>query len=140
MKKTVLVTGGTGFIGARLIPMLAEQYQVISLARTRQKTADGVIGVKGSFHSFEDLRQLDSYRIDALVHLAAVTGGCSEAEGIEVNVAGTRRLIRYLVDRDCRQFALASSVAATGCLTDAEPRFMPLQLPMPPSKSGPANR
>ncbi len=132
MKKTILVTGGTGFIGSQLVSRLAERHQVISLARSKQKAANGVIGIKGCFHSFEDLRQLDGHRIDALIHLAAVTGGCSEADGIEVNVAGTRRLVRYLVDRGCRKFVLASSIAAVGCLTDSEPRFIPLQLPMPP--------
>ena len=129
---TVLVTGGTGFIGSRLVPLLAERHQVISLARSTQKAATGVIGVKGCFHAFEDLRQLDRHPIDALVHLAGVTGGCSEADGIEVNVAGTRRLLRYLVDRGCRKFVLASSIAAVGCLTDCDPPFRPLKLPMPP--------
>lgn len=129
---TILVTGGTGFIGSRLVPLLAAQHEVISLARTAQKDQPRVKTVRGTFHSFEDLRRLDGSRIEALVHLAGVTGGCSEQDGLEVNVAGTRRLLRYLADRGCRKFVLASSVAAVGCLTDREPRFAPQQLPIAP--------
>ena len=88
--------------------------------------------VKGTFELFEDLRQLDRHNIDALIHLGAVTGGCSEEDGINVNVQGTRRLMRYLIDRGTRRFIMASSIAATGCLTNPEPRFVPLQLPMRP--------
>jgi UDP-glucose 4-epimerase len=129
---TILITGVSGFIGARLAQDLAATHRVIGLSRKQPKDALGSRFVRGSFDSFEDLRQLDSERIDAAVHLAAVTGGCSEEDGLAVNVQGTRRLLRYLVDRGTRKFVLASSIAAVGCLTGDEPRFTPLHLPMRP--------
>ena len=45
-----------------------------------------------------------------------------------VNVEGTRRLMRYLIDRGCRKFVMASSIAAVGFQSR---RFRPLQLPIP---------
>lgn len=66
--------------------------------------------------------------IDILIHLAAVTGGCTEEDGLRVNVAGTHHLLRYLIDRGCRKFVLASSIAAVGMQSVD---FRPLQLPMP---------
>jgi UDP-glucose 4-epimerase len=60
--------------------------------------------------------------------LAEVTGGCSEEDGLAVNVQGTRRLYRYLLDHGCRKFITASSIAAVGSLDN---NFVPLQLPIP---------
>ena len=121
-----LITGASGLIGNAFAQQLSEKRPVICLSR--KKIGGDVTAVQGEFHSFEDLRQLDAFPISCVVHLAAVTGGCSEEEGLAVNVLGTRRLLRYALDRGCRKFVLASSIAAAGCLSDA---FMPLQLPIP---------
>lgn len=82
----------------------------------------------GDFTSATDLARLDDHEIDAVVHLAAETGGTTEESGLAVNVLGTRRLLRYLADRGVKRFVVASSIAATGCLS---PDFLPRQLPIP---------
>jgi len=129
-KGYTLITGASGFIGMALAHQLAALEEtfgpVICLSRHRpDKTLPFI---KGEFHSFEDLRQLDRYDIRRVVHLAAVTGGCSEEDGLAINVQGTRRLLRYALDRGCRKFVLASSIAAVGCLSK---EFLPRTLPMP---------
>lgn len=123
---TILITGASGFVGRKLTESLMGVKNVIGLSRTQPNLE--VPYVKADFHSFEDLRKLDSYSIDTVVHLAAVLGGCSEEQAMAVNVQGTRRLFRYLIDRGCKKFISASSIAATGCL---DPDFVPLQLPIP---------
>jgi len=125
---TILVTGATGFLGSRLTAALAGRHRVLALTRAKRISGDAV-HVRGAFSSFEDLRALDAHTLDAAVHLAAVTGGCTEEETLAVNVDGTRRLLRYLLDRGCRRIVLASSIAAVGCLDG--PNFLPLRLPMP---------
>jgi len=123
---TILITGASGFIGKALAASLAEQHDVICMSR---KSPDlDLPYVRGDFSAFEDLRQLDRYDIDVVVHLAAVTGGCLEREGILVNVEGTRCLMRYLIDRGCRKFVMASSIAVVGFQSC---KFRPLQLPIP---------
>ena len=71
---------------------------------------------------------LDGLKIDVVVHLAAVTGGCREEDGLLVNVEGTRKLLRYFSDRGCTRFVNASSIAAVGFQS---PKFRPLELPIP---------
>jgi nucleoside-diphosphate-sugar epimerase len=88
----------------------------------------GLPWVRAYFGAFEDLRALDAHEIDAVVHLAAVTGGSFERDGILVNVEGTRCLMRYLIDRGCEKFVFASSIAAVGF---QNVRFRPLELPIP---------
>lgn len=123
---TILVTGASGFIGKALAASLAEKHDVVCMSR-RNPGLD-LPYVRGNFGAFEDLRQLDAYAIDVVVHLAAVTGGCLERDGILVNVEGTRCLMRYLMDRGCRKFVMASSIAAVGMQSV---KFRPLSVPIP---------
>lgn len=126
---TIAITGTSGFIGAALAESLAAsgEHSVYCISR-KPTSAPGVTAFKGVFHSFEDLRQFDEFNIDTVVHLAAVTGGCREEDGILVNVEGTRKLMRYFIDRGCRKFVNASSIAAVGFQST---EFRPLQLPIP---------
>lgn len=126
----ILVTGASGFIGQALAASLAKQHEVICMSRRDPRPAIGeeLPWVRGFFGAFEDLRQLDDTPLDGVVHLAAVTGGCLERDGILVNVEGTRCLMRYLMDRGVRKFVLASSIAAVGFQSV---KFRPLQLPVP---------
>lgn len=122
----VLVTGASGYIGRALVTELSSVHRVIAMSRKPSAVSVGEY-VRGDCGSFEDLRQLDGIPIDALVHLAGETGGAPEEAALAANVLGSRRLLRYLTDRGCRKFVLASSIAATGCL---HPEFTPEQLPI----------
>ena len=123
---TILVTGASGFIGSALSEALGADHEVIGMSRS---TVDipGVTYVKGEFGSFEDLRQLDSWEFDAVVHLAAELHG-PERDFVIVNGEGSRCLMRYLIDRGCRKFVMASSIAAIGC---QGVEFRPDVLPIP---------
>lgn len=123
---SILVTGASGFIGKALSASLAERHDIICLSR--KAPGLDLPWVRGDFGSFEDLRQLEQFKLDAVIHLAAVTGGGTEREQVLVNVEGTRCLLRYLVDRGCNKCVLASSIAAVGFQNVA---FRPLQLPIP---------
>lgn len=122
---TILITGASGFIGQGLATFLAGRHSVICMSR--RSTGSDLDWVRGDFCAFEDLRQLDGRQIDVVIHLAAVTGGCLERDGILVNVEGTRCLMRYLIDHGCRKFVMASSIAVPGMQSVA---FRPLALPI----------
>jgi nucleoside-diphosphate-sugar epimerase len=122
----VLVTGASGFLGSRLLARLAADHRLVALSRN---PVDGAaVSVTGAFTSAADLAGLDAHPIDTVVHLAAATGGSSEEDALDVNVSGTRRLLRYCVDRGVTRFVLASSIAAVGCLSSD---FLPRELPIP---------
>ena len=122
----VLITGASGFIGKALSVSMSKKHNVICMSRKDPKL--DLTYIRGEFSSFEDLRQLDKYDIDVVVHLGAVTGRCLERDGILVNVEGTRCLMRYLIDKGCKKFVLASSIAAVGA---QDKDFQPIKLPIP---------
>ena len=123
---TVLITGASGFIGRALAASMSEDHEVICLGR-RNPQIEAVRYLRGDFTHFEDLRQLDRHHVDAVVHLAAVTGGCLERDGLLVNVEGSRCLMRYLIDNGCRKFVMASSIAAVGIQrVDFRPDTVPI--------------
>lgn len=126
----ILITGASGFIGSALARTLSSSQHHEPFCLSRSPTDHlGAVSVSGDFAAPEELHILDRYgKIDVLVHLAAVTGGCTEEECLRVNVLGTHGLLRYLIDRGCRKFVLASSIAAVGMQSVD---FRPLQLPMP---------
>ena len=126
----ILITGSSGFIGKALAQEIAKSanHELICLSRSPTEVP-GAAEIRGDFSEPNELRKLDPHGgIDVLVHLAAVIGGCSEEDGLRVNVAGTHHLLRYLIDRGCKKFVLASSIAAVGMQSV---NFRPLQLPMP---------
>lgn len=123
---SILVTGASGFLGRAVCESLSKKHDVVCMSR--KNPGLGLPWVKGEFGSFEDLRKLNDRPIDALVHLGAVTGGCTERDAMMVNTEGSRCLVRYLIDRGCKKFVLASSTAAVGF---QRIDFKPLQLQMP---------
>ncbi len=123
---TVLVTGASGLIGNSLVRKLESRHRVLAMSRQRPD-GEGFTYIRGDFTCWEDLSQLDAYEIDGAVHLAAVTGGCIEREGILVNVEGSRVLMQYLASRGSGKIVLASSIAATGFQnTDFVPDRLPI--------------
>ncbi len=136
----VLITGASGFVGSRLLARLAGDHDVVVLSR-RPRTVDIVAErergagdgpayatVRADFSSREELQALDEHEIDVVVHLASEIGECSEQAGLAVNVLGTRTLMRYLIDRGCKRFVVASSIAAVGSSSED---FVPRALPIP---------
>lgn len=104
----IFVTGGTGFIGQRLVPaLLGRGHQVVALVRTYERARElprGVRAVAG------DVTKPESYRAqlagcDAVLHAASASGVAParrERERLErINVGGSRSL---------REAALAAGV------------------------------
>jgi len=124
---TILITGAGGLIGTSLSRTMATKHDILGLDFRKPEGLDIPFAV-GRIGSSEDLQQLDQYDIDVVIHLAAMKSQAPEPDIFLVNVEGTRCLLRYLIDRGCRKFVLASSIAAVGVRSL---KFRPMQLPIP---------
>lgn len=119
MKRRVLVTGASGFIGKVLVPYLIEQgYEVRCLVRPTSNTQAlehlSVELVEGNLSDKASLSRAMK-GVDVIYHLAAQINMSTKESFSEVNAKGTKKLLEAACEQDSRPAILAvSSLAATG--------------------------
>lgn len=143
MGKKILITGGCGFIGANLIPLLLkEDYQVRVLDNLSRGYLEyledyDIDFVQGDVRNTKDTDEA-SRGCDYIIHLAAfgsVVESVSEPfENFEVNAKGTLNLLNSSVKNDVSKFIFASTGGAL--IGDAEPPVNENSLPQPISPYG----
>src|SRR5688500_4002765 len=117
MRDGVFVTGGSGFVGRRVLPeLLTLGRPVFGLDRSgtlaAMPDAGGITVVKG------DLLQPETYRsalrsCDVVVHLAAATGAAPATEHQRVNARGTEVLLEECLAAGVAKILFVSSIAVT---------------------------
>ena len=128
----VLVTGGAGFIGRHLVPILLERGHAVSVIDSLTETVHGPDPqlssslTKDSRFVRADIRDTDAWSFlsdaapDAVIHLAAETGVGQSMYEIrrytDVNIQGTATMLDELRSHgtDVGHFVLASSRAVYG--------------------------
>lgn len=124
----IVVTGGAGFLGSRLISTLLEKNgkdnypafdQIICVDLVACPVKDErIVSLTGDIADPEFANQIISKGTIAVYHMAAVLSGQSEAEfdvGMRVNVDGTRALLEAArATGECPRFIFTSSLAVFG--------------------------
>jgi 2-alkyl-3-oxoalkanoate reductase len=111
--RTILVTGGTGFLGRHVVRrLIAQGYAVRVLAR-KLAQVDPLVA-QGAEIFWGDVADPESFdaafsRCDAVVHLAAGTSG-SEKDSLTATLQGTRNLLDL-----CRRHRPARLVYISSC-------------------------
>lgn len=112
MIKTIAVTGGTGFVGARLIDLaLLHKYQVRALTRRDQPPRAGVTWVRGALDNADSLLELAT-GADAVIHVAGVISAPTRAGFEAGNATGTLNMVEAAKGGGVRRFVHVSSLAA----------------------------
>ncbi|MCP4440485.1 MAG: NAD-dependent epimerase/dehydratase family protein [Aureispira sp.] len=120
--KRVLVTGGTGFVGAYLLHYLVQKgYEVCALKRASspmylvQEIVDKIEWIEGDLLDLNILEQALK-GVDHVYHSAAMVS--FGAKGVErmmkVNVEGTANLVNLSIEAGVEKFLQVSSIAALG--------------------------
>lgn len=112
--KNLFVTGATGFVGRHLLPRFSACDKVFCLTRSASTPPGGVPKnvewVRGTLHdpgSFAGILP----DVQAVVHLAALTGKARPSEYAYANAAGTKALVDAAVRAGVHNFLHVSSVA-----------------------------
>jgi UDP-glucose 4-epimerase len=113
----ILVTGGTGFIGSRLLTRLAADHDVYALARTHGAADAGVEWIEGDLAAPLDPVALPP-QVDAVVHLAQSKRYREFPEGARdmfaVNLRSTFDLLEYARVAGASSFLFASTGGVYG--------------------------
>lgn len=129
--KTVLVTGGAGYIGSHMcVELLQAGYQVVvldNLSNSSRKSLDAVeritqkslTFVEGDLRDPGVLRQIFAeHEIEAVLHFGGLKAVgesvAAPAAYYDNNVVGTLRLIEAMDEADCRTLVFSSSATVYG--------------------------
>jgi len=120
---TVLVTGGTGFLGAYILRELVEKgYPVRAIRRSDKRPfyipssiLEKIEWVSGDILNPASLEEA-MVGVDAVIHAAAVVSfsGQDRHELLSTNIEGTANVVNIAIDAGIRRFVHISSVAALG--------------------------
>ncbi|MCA3255964.1 MAG: NAD(P)-dependent oxidoreductase [Alphaproteobacteria bacterium] len=106
------VTGGTGFVGSRLLKMaLAQGHEVRALTRSERPMQPGVSWIPGDLDAETALARLCD-GADAVIHIAGVINAPDRAGFLAGNAGGTGRMVRAAETVGVRRFVHVSSLAA----------------------------
>jgi len=117
---TILVTGGSGFLGTALIPRLLKQgHKVYSISRHPPEIIEGVTALKGDILNTADfgLREiLAPLDIKSVYHLAAIHKLSKDKDGSiwETNVNGTKNVIRFCITHEIPHLYFCSTAYTRG--------------------------
>ena len=99
-KKTLMITGASGFIGSNFIKKYENEYNIIPVCLIKNKP-----------------EELDYTGVDAILHLAALVHqmkGAPEEKYFEVNTELTRRLATTAKEKGVKHFVFYSTVKVYG--------------------------
>jgi UDP-glucose 4-epimerase len=121
--KTILITGGSGFIGAHVNKLLAlSGYRTVildNLSRSHSKTFKDSTFVKGDIGNREDLKKIfTQFSIDAVMHLAAYTDVGESVKNPSLyyhnNLVGTLTLLQSMLEHGVEICVFSSTAAIFG--------------------------
>jgi len=119
--RSVLVTGGRGFVGKALVKLLQRHgYRVISVDRSATDTAEDT-NCRQVISNICDHLQMDVLfernRLDAIVHLAAILPTAAQREpplATHVNIDGSVLLLQMARKFQVQRFVFGSSLSVYG--------------------------
>lgn len=123
MKKTILITGGAGFIGSNLCKFfIKKDFEVITIDNLstgfKENIPNGVQFIEGNCQDPEVIFSLKNKKIDAIFHISGQSSGEISFDNpiydLESNTSSTILLLELAVLTNCNKFYYASTMSTYG--------------------------
>src|SRR3989338_7286651 len=108
----ILVTGGTGFLGKRLVQQLAKKHKVYVYSRHKHEDSIGIL-IEGDIRDKESLEAAFRNKIDVVYHLA-ISLNESDPDMFEINTKGTRNVAELAKKHRVKQIIYMGSSGVLG--------------------------
>jgi len=119
----ILITGGSGVLGRKLIQSILEKYKIIAIGQEYGRISESIRHHKNFKFYERDLTKIQSPEdfqiaepIDLIIHLAGVVSGSklSEKDYFTINAESTKHLAAFAKEKQSKAMLLASSVSVYG--------------------------
>ncbi len=122
MKKRILITGASGFVGRKIAACLAQDEHIDLYALQRNPDKEGFSFAKGVHLYIGDIRRPETVKDalsgkDIIIHCAALMSNFDmepKKRFYEVNAFGTENLLKYSDPKSLRQFIHISTAGVYG--------------------------
>lgn len=111
MRKNILITGGTGFIGNNFINLYKDYYKCINIGRSENDSCSNI-----HWNLKEKINYTIEETIDTVIHSASIVGSSEldNSKYIDINVKSTIELLDYCVRNKVKKFIYVSSGSVYG--------------------------
>jgi len=115
----ILITGGAGYLGQILVPLLQKNHNVIVIDNLLYgQNKPKIPFIKGDISSLSDLSNCFTKKIDVVIHLAALVGDevckLNSEQAIKVNKEATKLLCDICKKKKVKKFIFASTCSVYG--------------------------
>ncbi|MCW7494559.1 NAD(P)-dependent oxidoreductase [Leptospira sp. 2 VSF19] len=123
MTKTILITGGSGVLGKKLLYSLIDDFKIIAIGKSYANFPNSIRFHKNFKFYERDLTKINSIEdfmipesVDLILHLAAVVSGIKVTEEFyhQINVNSTKLLVEFAKSKNIPHFGFVSSVSVYG--------------------------
>ncbi len=116
VKRKVLVTGATGFLGQYLVRALAESgnYSLVCFSRRKAEVLESLPGVRqfqGDVRNLKDLEEAVK-GAEAVIHLAASVSSKDVRANYDINVLGAKNMVEACRKQGVKRIIFTSTVSA----------------------------